>query len=126
MVQVEISQFTGECNTWREALRQHRDELTQNKKRLQQAASQQLSKEQLQEVGHLHNQFHIQLINIHYLEQSIKTLQRRLNFEMAVNQSQLNEETVASHENLFDQYQTLEHTLRDLRDEFSQFLNRTQ
>ena len=126
MVQVEISQFTGECNTWREGLRQYRDEFSQDKTKLQQAASQPLSKELLQDVEHLHNQFHIQLINIHDLKQSIKTHERRLNFEMAVNQSQLNEETVASHENLFDQYQTLEHTLRDLRDEFSQFLNRTQ
>ncbi len=38
-----------------------------------------------------------------------------------LNNGQLNEETVADHENLFDQYQSLEHTLQELRDEFSRF-----
>ena len=126
MVQADIAQLTGECGTWRETLRQYRDELTQHKNRLQQAAGQPLSKEQLQEVEHLHNQFHIQLINIHDLKQAIKMHDRRLSIEVAANNGQLNEEALAEHENLFDQYQTLDHTLQDLRDEFNQFLNRTQ
>lgn len=126
MVQVDISQLSGECNTWREFLRQFRDEFNQDKVRLQQAAGQTLSKEQLQDVEHLHNQFHIQLINIHDLKQAIKIHERRLNFEMTANSDQLNEETIAQHESLFDQFQTLDHTLQDLRDEFNQFLNRTR
>lgn len=125
MVSADISQLTGECGTWREALRQYRDEFTQNKSRLQQVASQSLSKDQLQEVEHLHNQFHIQLINIHDLKQSIKVHDRKLSFEVSANGGQLNEETVADHESLFDQYQVLENTLQELRNEFSQFLNRT-
>jgi hypothetical protein len=125
MVQADISQLTGECNTWREALRQYRDEFTQDKSRLQQVASQPLSKDQLQEVEHLHNQFHIQLINIHDLKQAIKVHDRKLSFEVSANSGQVNEETVSSHEGLFDQYQTLDNTLQGLRDEFSQFLNRT-
>jgi len=122
MVQVDISQLSGECNTWRESLRHFRDEISQDKVRLQQAASRPLSKQQLQDVEHLHNQFHIQLINIHDLKQAIKTHDRILNFEIAAHEGQVNEERVAAHENLFDQYQSLEHRLQDLRDEFSQFL----
>ena len=125
MVQADIAQLTGECGTWRETLRLHRDELTQNKTRLQQAAGQPLSKVQLQEVEHLHNQFHIQLINIHDLKQAIKLHDRKLGFDVSSNNGQLNEQTFAEHENLFDQYQTLDHTLQDLRDEFNQFLSRT-
>ena len=83
MVQVDISQLSGECNTWRESLRHFRDEISQDKVRLQQAASRPLSKQQLQDVEHLHNQFHIQLINIHDLKQAIKTHDRILNFEIA-------------------------------------------
>ena len=125
MVQVDISQLSGECNTWRESLRHYRDELSQDKVRLQQAASQPLSREQLQDVEHLHNQFHIQLINIHDLKQAIKNHDRTLSIEIAANHGQLNEDRVSDHESLFDQYQSLEHRLRDLRDEFSEFLNRT-
>lgn len=125
MVQVEIAQLTGECNAWRDSLRKYREEFTQDKAKLQQAVGQQLSKEQLQDVEHLHNQFHIQLINIHDLKQSIKVHDRRMNFEINNNGGQLNEETVAEHENLFDDYQSLEHTLLELREEFNRFLERT-
>jgi hypothetical protein len=125
MVQVEIAQLTGECNTWRESLRKYREEFTQDKAKLQQAVGQPLSKDQLQDVEHLHNQFHIQLINIHDLKQAIKLHDRKISFEMTNNAGQLNEETLAGHENLFDQYQSLEHTLLDLREEFNRFLERT-
>jgi hypothetical protein len=125
MVQADIAQLTGECGTWRETLRQYRDELTQHKHRLQQAAGQPLSKEQLQEVEHLHNQFHIQLINIHDLKQAIKVHDRRLVIDVAANNGQLNEETLTEHESLFDQYQSLDNTLQELRGEFNQFLDRT-
>ena len=124
MVQVEIAQLTGECDAWREKLRQYREEFTQDKTKLQQVASPSLSKVQLQDVEHLHNQFHIQLINIHDLKQSIKIHERRLNFEMTKD-NHLNEETMAEHEGLLGEYQSLEHTLLELRDEFDQFLERT-
>jgi len=124
MVQVEISHLSGECNTWRESLRTYRDEFSQDRVKLQQAVGQPLSKDQLQEVEHLHNQFHIQLINIHDLKQSIKIHERNISFE-ASGEGQLREETVARHENLHDQYQTLSQTLHELRDEFSRFLTHT-
>ena len=126
MVQVEISQLTGECSTWRDTLRKYREEFTQDKARLQQAVGQALSREVLHEVEHLHNQFHIQLINIHDLKQAIKTQERRMAAEMAANNGQLNDETLSVHEDLYDQYQSLEHTLGELREEFNHFLKRTQ
>ncbi|MDP4262048.1 MAG: hypothetical protein Q8941_05905 [Bacteroidota bacterium] len=124
MVQVETAQLISECEAWRQTLRQYRDEFTQDKIKLQQAASRTLSKDLLQEVEHLHNQFHIQLINIHDLKQAIKTHDRRIGYEMR-EQKALNEETLADHESLFNQYQGLEHTLQDVREEFNHFLGRT-
>ena len=122
MVQADIAQLSGECNTWRETLRQHRDELTQNKDRLQQVASQALSKEKLQEVEHLHNQFHIQLINVHDLKQAIKMHDRKLSIEVSKNDGQVNEESLVLHESILDEYQALEHTLSSLQEEFNSFL----
>ena len=122
MVQADIAQLSGECNTWRETLRQNRDELTQNKDRLQQVASQALSKEKLKEVEHLHNQFHIQLINVHDLKQAIKMHDRKLSLEVSANDGQVNEETLVLHESILDEYQTLEHTLSNLQEEFDSFL----
>ena len=125
MVQVETSQLTGECNSWREKLRQYRDEFSKDKTKLQDAASRTLSKDQLQDVEHLHNQFHIQLINIHDLKHAIKTHEQKMGYEMNVNKGKLNGETMAEHELLLEQYQSLELTLQDLREEFERFLSQT-
>ena len=124
MVQVETSQLASECISWRETLRKYRDEFTQDNIKLQHAAKPSLSKDQLQEVEHLHNQFHIQLINIHDLKQAIKTHDRKVVYETGVNNGALHEETLADHENLYDQYQHLDQTLQELRQEFDSFANR--
>ena len=125
MVTVDISQLSGECSTWRESLRSSRDELNTLKKQLQQAVSQNLSKEQLHDVEHYHNQFHIQLINVHDLKQSIKAHDRRVQFETTANSGQITEDTIAEHERLFDEFQSLDGTIKNLREEFGDFVHRT-
>ncbi|MEP6699864.1 MAG: hypothetical protein ABJA85_01050 [Bacteroidota bacterium] len=125
MVQVDISQLTRECNGWRENLRNFREEFSQNETKLRKAASQSLSKEQLQSVEHLHNQFHIQLINIHDLKQTIKAHDRKMNFEMVAFNGTANEDSLSRHESLQEEYQALEQTLIDLRNEFTDFLKRS-
>src|SRR5215510_1368435 len=125
MVTVDISQLSGECSTWRDSLRSSRDELNNLKKQLQQTAGQNLSKEQLPDLEHLHNQFHIQLINVHDLKQSIKAHDRRVQFETAANSGQLTEDTIAEHERLFEEFQSLDSTVKNLRDEFGDFVHRT-
>ena len=125
MVQVETSQLSGECNTWREGLRQYRDELSKDKKKLQDAASQPLSKDQLQDVEHLHNQFHIQLINIHDLKQAIKSHDRKMSFEKLAFNGSVNEDSLMRHENLLQEFTELNQTLQELRNEFQLFLKST-
>ena len=125
MVQVDISQLTGECNVWREKLRNYREEFTTDEAKLRQVAGNPLSKEQLQDVEHLHNQFHIQLINIHDLKQAIKAHDRKLNFEKVAFNGLVNEDSYTRHESLMEEYQSLEQTLSELRNEFNEFLKRT-
>ena len=125
MVQVDISQLSVECNAWREKLRNYRDEFNSNEARLRQVAGRPLSKEQLHDVEHLHNQFHIQLINIHDLKQAIKTHDRKINFERTAFNGKANEDSLSRHEELHDEYQLLEQTLEGLRNKFDDFLKRT-
>jgi benzoyl-CoA reductase/2-hydroxyglutaryl-CoA dehydratase subunit BcrC/BadD/HgdB len=125
MVQVDISQLSGECNAWREKLRNYRDEFNNHEAKLRQVAGQQLSKEQLHDVEHLHNQFHIQLINIHDLKQAIKTHDRKINFEKTAFNGLANEDSLARHEELHDEYQSLVQTLEELRSKFDAFLKQT-
>jgi benzoyl-CoA reductase/2-hydroxyglutaryl-CoA dehydratase subunit BcrC/BadD/HgdB len=126
MVQVDISQLSAECNTWREKLRQYKEEFSKDETKLQETTRQHLSKEQLQDVEHLHNQFHIQLINIHDLKQSIKTHDRKMQFEKVAFNGYVNEDSLSRHEALLDEFQSLEQTLVDLREEFNDYLKRTQ
>jgi predicted Zn-dependent protease with MMP-like domain len=126
MVITEVAQLSKECNAWRETLRSFRDEFGQLKNRLQEVAGRQTKRDVLLEVEHLDNQFHIQLINIHDLKQAIKLHERKMNSEMAGNNGNLADDTAVYHENLFDEYQSLEHTLLDVRQEFSDFISRTR
>ena len=125
MVQVDISQLSSECSIWRETLRKHREELNNDEAKLREIAGKSLSKEQLQDVEHLHNQFHIQLINIHDLKQAIKVHDRKINFEKVAFNGHANEDSYARHESLLLEYQNMLQTLEELRSEFKKFIKTT-
>lgn len=126
MVQTDISLLSRECSDWRASLRSLREKINECKGQLQQLANQPLSKEQLTEVEHFHNQFHIQLINIHDLKQLIKAHDRRVSFESVANHGQITEETQHDHESLNGEHAHLELTLNELRQSFIDFTHRTQ
>lgn len=126
MVTTDIAQLSRECNAWRETLRSYREQFAELKNRLQAVAGRQNSRHVLQEVEHLDNQFHIQLINIHDLKHSIKSHDRQIQMEVAARPGQISDETLTYHENLYDEYERLEHKLHDLRQEFDDFLGRTR
>ena len=122
MVQTDISQLSRECNEWRERLHSYRDEFNQLQRRLQQAASKSLSKDQQTDLEHCQNQLHIQLINIHDLKQSVKTHDKQIQFEVSGNDGHISDDTLAHHEHLYEDYQSLEQTLSDLRNEVNSFI----
>jgi seryl-tRNA synthetase len=122
MVQTDISQLSSECTEWRQILRNYREEFQDCRKALQQACRKSLSKDQLQEVEHFDNQFHIQLINIHDLKQEIKSHEKRINLETP-NHDNATDETFTQHEELLEQFISLENTLQELREDFRNFIN---
>ena len=124
MVLTDISQLSAECTEWRQILRNYRNELQDYKKVLQESCRKTLSKEQLHEVEHFDNQFHIQLINIHDLKQSIKTHERKIQYETSES-GNASEATFAYHEDLLDQFLMQENRLQQLREEFKNFINAT-
>ena len=126
MVQTDISQLSRECNEWRERLHSYRDEFNQLKSKLQQAVNKSLSKDQLTDLEHYQNQLHIQLINIHDLKQAVKAHDRKVNFEVATNGGQATDEVYADHESLYEEYQSLEQTLNDLRSDLNRFVSSLQ
>ncbi|HJW17260.1 MAG TPA: hypothetical protein VJ499_09065 [Flavisolibacter sp.] len=121
MVQTDISQLSAESAEWRQILRNHRLELNDFKKALQETCKNSLNKEQLLEVEHYDNQFHIQLINIHDLKQSIKSHEKKVITEG----DQLSESTYAEHEQLLNDFLHQENLLQELRNEFQTFVSKT-
>jgi chromosome segregation ATPase len=126
MVQTDISQLSRECNQWRERLHSYRDEFNQLKSKMQKAVNKSLSKDQLTDLEHFQNQLHIQLINIHDLKQAVKAHDRKVNFEVVANGGQATDEVYADHENLYEEYQSLEQTLNDLRSDLNKFVSSLQ
>ncbi len=123
MVQTDILQLSKECNNWREALHSYRDEFNHLKSNLLKAANQSLSKEQYSQLDHFQNLIHIQLINIHDLKQSIKTHDRQVNYEVTSKNNQISDETLMHHERLYEEFQTLERTLDDVRTDINDFID---
>ncbi|MDF2188978.1 hypothetical protein [Paraflavitalea sp. CAU 1676] len=123
MVTTDVAQLSRECNAWRETLRSWRDEFGQLKNKLIDVAARQTTKEDLLEVDHLDNQLHIQLINIHDLKHAIKSHFRQIESETV--KGQIQDDTASHHESLYDEYQQLEHTLQEVKQEFKDFADRT-
>jgi hypothetical protein len=122
MVQTDISQLSSETSEWRQILRNYRDEFGDYTKLLQQSCSQPLNREQLQDVEHLQNQLHIQLINIHDVKQHIKNHERKIQLEQSGKEN-LSEVVYAEHERLLDEFLSLENSLQELRNEFKNFVS---
>jgi hypothetical protein len=120
MVQTDLSQLVAECTEWRQILRNYREEFQECKKALADICRQTLSKGQLQDVAHFDSQFHIQLINIHDLKQSIKLHERAIQLEGDHPSGQ----TFSKHEHLLSEFLSLEAMLQELRQDFKQFISR--
>lgn len=123
MVQTDLAQLTSETAEWRQILRNYRDEFQECKKLLQDNCRES-TRDQLVEIEHFDNQFHIQLINIHDLKQSIKQHERRVDLERKQPEG-LGNETFSQHERLLDAFLVLENRLQQLRGEFRDFINAT-
>jgi len=124
MVTTDISQLTAECNTWRQQMRNYREEIMHLKNQLRQIAMKVTSRDQLRDVDHYENQFHIQLINIHDLKHSIKVHDYKTMIARQQNNGHLNHTTMAEHEHLFGEYCRLQSLLDELKDRFNNFVSK--
>lgn len=121
MVQEEISHFLDECNTVRETLRKYRDDINDSQKRLLKVASSRLEKDDLTDLEHYQNQFHIQLINIHDFKHDYKVYQNHVRHEGQYDR-QVSDHTRETRTRLMNEFNDLESTLQELQKEFESFV----
>ncbi len=126
MVQTDVPQHSLECSQWREKLHSYREEFNQLKSRLEQAALNATSPQQLSELEHFQNQLHIQLINIHDLKQAVKANEKFVSNGMQKNNGDYSGYSFADHDNLGKEFNGLEQTLHELRGGLTDFLNKLQ
>jgi hypothetical protein len=124
MVQTDISQLSKECTQWREQLHSWRDEFNATlKQQLPTTARKHLTREELTELEHFQNLLQIQLFNIHDLKQAVKANNKRIQYEIIMNNGQLSNYTLENHEQLQDEYQTLDNRLREVRTDLGFFVS---
>jgi hypothetical protein len=124
MVLEEISHLIEDCNVKREVLTNHREKINTFQKELLKHAAQSLPRNDLTDLEHYQNQFHIQLINIHDLKHELKLYQQRLKVESHLHDGVTNE-TISKHDELISHYNTLENLLRTLENEFMAFVKKS-
>jgi hypothetical protein len=117
----ESGQLAGECTLWIDSLRALRNKFHNYKNTLLELAADQTQKDMLLEIEHFDNQFHIQLINIHDLKQSVKRHVNKIGYERMNNRNHLSDDLLARHEYLYDEYQRLDTTLNIISREFDRF-----
>jgi hypothetical protein len=76
------------------------------------------------QVEHYDNQIDIQLRNINQLKHEIKDHERNATWELGKTTGNVSEITWNQHEALLDRYEVLEHTLVELKDEFTSFMKK--
>ena len=118
----ETGQLAGECTLWTDTLRSFRNKFQNYKVMLLQLAADQTQKDMLLEIEHFDNQFHIQLINVHDLKQSIKKHMNKIAFEKTYNKGHLSDDLLARQEYLYDEFQRLDTTLHIISREFDRFV----
>ncbi len=123
MVLEEISQLIEDCNLKRDVMVEHRDKIHKMQKDLLKFAAHRLPKDDLTDLEHYQNQFHIQLINIHDLRHDLKLIQQRLKTELHVHED-VSESALRKHSDISSQFDTLEKLLDDLESDFNEFLQR--
>lgn len=121
MVLTDISQLSAECQEWRQILRNYKEEFNDCRNALLEICRKTLLKDQLAEIEHFENQFHIQLINIHDLKQKIKLHERQVDSDASG--ENIPEAVYTDHERLLDQFISLENRLQELRNDFKNFIN---
>lgn len=124
MVQTDLTQLNRECNSWRDTLRTYRTDLSSFKTQLQDIVNKPIPRSELAQVEHIDNQIDIQLRNINQLKHEIKDHERNAAWELGRPSGAVSEATWTHHEALLDRYEVLEHTLSELKDEFTSFARR--
>ncbi len=115
LTETQHNEMIGECRAWHDILVSYRQKLNELKTELYRFAPGKTDHDVLTGIEHFHNQFHIQLINIHDLKHEIRhhvlDAEKHPNFGHRI-----------PHHNIKDKFDMLVADLDVLENEFHQFI----
>jgi hypothetical protein len=117
-----IAQVNTEHTEWIKGLAFYKDEMHILENRLLEVAAKNTVFEARQGIEHFQNQFVVQRNNIDELKHKIKEHMSAFTKLPEMLEEVVENERLADHENLRDEYQTFEKVIRELRLEFNVFL----
>jgi hypothetical protein len=117
-----IAQVNTEHTEWIKGLEFYKDEIHTLENRLLEIATKNSSFEARQGIEHFQNQFVVQRNNIDELRHKIKEHIHIFTKLPELQEEVVENERLADHENLRDEYQSFEKIMRELRLEFNIFL----
>lgn len=117
-----IAQVNTEHSEWIKGLEFYKEEIHNLEKKLLEIATKNSSFEARQGIEHFQNQFVVQRNNIDELRHKIKEHIHVFTKLPELQEEVVENERLADHENLRDEYQSFEKIMRELRLEFNVFL----
>ena len=114
LTETQPQQLLEEAKKWIEQLASYVESINEMKTKFYKWAAGKTDHDVLVQIEHYHNQFHIQLINLHDLKHSIKAHMKVVNFITDSNHSD-------QHQQLEEQHNFLIHDLDQLKTDFTAF-----
>lgn len=122
MSNVNLTRVSAEHNEWIKGLDFYKEDLRVLVHRLEEVSQRNNSEEIRKGIEHFQNQFIIQRNNIEELTHKIREHISQVGRDPGLETGQMDSELLADHENLLDEYTTLEKVINDLRHEYNSYL----
>ncbi len=124
MSSLTVSHIGTEHQEWLQAIEFYKSEFDLLQKRLAEIVSKNTSHEALEGVEHFQNQFIVQRNNIDELRHSINEHVHNVKLDAERHANQVEEERVAEHVKLKDEFSVFEKVVKELRQEFNEYLTK--
>ena len=116
LIETQQQQLLDEAKKWKDHLKTYVDDINELKNNFYKWAAGKSDYDVLVQIERYHNQFHIQLINLHDLKHSIKRHMQVVNLNPDANHS-------SQHQQLEEQYNFLVNNLDHLKADFTEFIS---
>jgi len=115
LTETQPQPLLDEAKNWVDHLVPYVESINELKTKLYKWAAGKSDRDELMQIEHFHNQFHIQLINLHDLKHAIRHHMKEVKLSTVVNHTE-------QHQQLEEQYNFLVKDLDNLKTEFTKFI----